>query len=119
MAKQDIHDVIVSILLEICKGYDVYKKAYRGNKKHRLAFAIPRSHGKPIAVQYEPDIIAEWRRGGYVTLKLLRICERAWLLHLIYKHMSTVLVHAIDAENKPLNKAALGNYGARMMQRLR
>lgn len=41
-----------------------YKKAYRGSQKYRLAFAIPR-RGKPIAIQYEPDVIAEWRRGGY------------------------------------------------------
>lgn len=65
MVKRDIHDEIISILLELCKDYKVYKKAYRGSQKHRLAFAIPLSRGEPIAVQYEPDVIAEWRRGGY------------------------------------------------------
>jgi len=65
VVKQEIHDEIISILLELCKDYKEYKKAYRGSQKHRLAFAIPRSHGKPIAIQYEPDVIAEWRHGGH------------------------------------------------------
>jgi hypothetical protein len=63
VTKLNIHDEIVSILLELCKGYKVYSTSYPGRKR-RLAFAIPRS-GKPISKQYEPDVIAEWRRGKY------------------------------------------------------
>jgi hypothetical protein len=63
VTKSDIHDEIISILLELCKDYKVYKKCYRGSQQHRLAFAIP-GRGKPIAIQYEPDVIAEWRQGG-------------------------------------------------------
>jgi hypothetical protein len=64
MPKQNTHDEIVSILLELCRSYKVYKKSYRGGKQHRLVFATP-THGKPISRQYEPDVIAEWRRGRY------------------------------------------------------
>lgn len=64
MAKKDIHEEIVSILLDLCKGDKGYEKSYMGDSRHRLGFVTPTT-SKPIPKQYQPDVIAVWRGGRY------------------------------------------------------